>query len=243
MLVSCIVTAHDEEELLEDALRSVFVAIENAGLGSNDVEVLVSIDNPSPKTAAVCQRYSARIRLLKVMFGDLSLSRNNAVVEARGSYVTFLDGDDLWEPLWLRRSLDFFQTLSENEQLTSILHPEYSVYFSKYREKIKLQMIRQLDSESLEELDLSLGLAFNNLWSSMTFASRSTYLKFPYGPNEPRLGVGFEDWSFNVETVRAGVKHVIAPDCFHFIRVSCNSMRTKATRQRLTYRAIDKWFN
>lgn len=43
----------------------------------------------------------ARIKLIKKINGGVSSARNEGILAAKGEYIAFLDGDDLWHPLYL----------------------------------------------------------------------------------------------------------------------------------------------
>ena len=49
-----------------------------------------------------------RIKILQLNAkGGASIARNMAINKARGRYIAFLDGDDLWLPSKLRKQIDF----------------------------------------------------------------------------------------------------------------------------------------
>ncbi|HEX6928802.1 MAG TPA: glycosyltransferase family 2 protein, partial [Gammaproteobacteria bacterium] len=78
-----------------------------------DFELIVVDDGSSDETAAIVERLAAddsRIRLLR-SDGNLggAGARNLGLARARGRYVAFLDGDDLWHPGKLERQLDVLQ--------------------------------------------------------------------------------------------------------------------------------------
>jgi glycosyltransferase involved in cell wall biosynthesis len=69
---------------------------------SGDFELLVSDDDSDDGTCAVVARYmetDARIRLLRHRpEGGAGGNRNHAMAHARGDWIAFLDGDDIWAP-------------------------------------------------------------------------------------------------------------------------------------------------
>ena len=95
-LVSVIVPTYNAADMIETALRSL------AEQSWRNIEVLVVDDASSDGTADVAERFCAtdtRFRVIRrtVNAGSYT-SRNAALAEARGDYVTILDGDDWAHP-------------------------------------------------------------------------------------------------------------------------------------------------
>jgi hypothetical protein len=73
-------------------------AIDSALAQTAPVEVLVVDDGSTDDTAAVLDRYGARIRRLALTHGGPSRARNAGLDAARGEFVMFLDADDVIAP-------------------------------------------------------------------------------------------------------------------------------------------------
>ena len=75
----------------------VSAAIDSALSQGQDVEVIVVDDGSTDDGAAVAARYAPRVRCLRQPNRGLSAARNAGLQAARGTWITFLDGDDrLW---------------------------------------------------------------------------------------------------------------------------------------------------
>jgi glycosyltransferase involved in cell wall biosynthesis len=94
---SVVMPAYNAGATIEAAIRSVL------GQTRSDLELLVVDDGSTDDTAARVERFFAdgEVRLLRQRNTGPGAARNAAIVEARGSYVTFLDSDDLWLPDYL----------------------------------------------------------------------------------------------------------------------------------------------
>ena len=103
-LVSVVLIFLNEERFLQAAIDSVVRQT------SPDWELLLIDDGSTDGSRDIAQRYAvsdpARIRYLtheRAENRGKSVSRNLGLREARGEYVTFLDGDDVFRPEKLER--------------------------------------------------------------------------------------------------------------------------------------------
>jgi glycosyltransferase involved in cell wall biosynthesis len=106
--VSVLITCHDEELTIEEAVRSV----EGQTIFDSVEEIIVVDDGSSDGSQAVLQRLDREIDKLKVIQTPAlgrPAARNRAVREACGEFIAILDGDDFWTPQKLERQLPAFQ--------------------------------------------------------------------------------------------------------------------------------------
>lgn len=92
--VSVVIPAYGHAELIEETLASVFSQT------FRDYEVIV-VDDGSPDDTGERLRPLAdegRIRYVAQANAGQGAARNRGLEEARGTYVAFLDDDDLWPP-------------------------------------------------------------------------------------------------------------------------------------------------
>jgi GT2 family glycosyltransferase len=103
--ISVVIPAFRVGDYIATTLDSVFAQT------CLDLEVIV-VNDGSPDTAALrtaVAPYRDRIRYIEQAQGGPSKARNTAIDAARGEFLAFLDGDDLWTPACLaslRRLLD-----------------------------------------------------------------------------------------------------------------------------------------
>ena len=97
-LISVIVTTYNREDALEAVLRSL------ARQTDADFEVIVADDGSGPATAALIERWKAKVghRVAHVWHEDRGFRaaeiRNRAILASRGAYCIFLDGDCIARP-------------------------------------------------------------------------------------------------------------------------------------------------
>jgi glycosyltransferase involved in cell wall biosynthesis len=96
--VSVIVTAYNVAPFIAETLDSVFAQT------FTDFEVIV-VNDGSPDSEALeaaLAPYASRIRYFRQHNRGASAARNRGILEARAPIVAMLDGDDLWQPEYLR---------------------------------------------------------------------------------------------------------------------------------------------
>jgi teichuronic acid biosynthesis glycosyltransferase TuaG len=104
-LVSIVTPAFRAERFVGETIRSAQAQT------CPDFEMLV-VDDCSPdgtaSVVAAIAEHDARIRLLRhERNGGPAAARNTALAAARGRFIAFLDGDDLWLPEKLERQVQF----------------------------------------------------------------------------------------------------------------------------------------
>jgi glycosyltransferase involved in cell wall biosynthesis len=107
MTVSVVMTCHDEEGTIEQAVRSVEVQTAFDAV----LEIIVVNDGSRDGSAVVLERLADEVEKLRIIetpgLGQ-SVARNRALREAKGEVVAILDGDDFWTPEKLERQLPAF---------------------------------------------------------------------------------------------------------------------------------------
>ncbi|MBX2881885.1 MAG: glycosyltransferase family 2 protein [Granulosicoccus sp.] len=231
-VVSCVLNGHREGHLIYPTIRSVKRAIEYARSSGLKTEFLAILDRPDTDTRSIVERELKGYGKVHVVDeGDLGLARNIGARRCQGEYIAFVDGDDLWSQTWL---VDAFLLCSSRADET-VIHPEYNVYFG-------FDGAHTLQHVDMEDVDFELNHFYRqNYWTALSFAKRSTYLATPYLKNRISEGFGFEDWSWNFETIDKGVVHKVAPGTTHFIRrgKSGGSLLDDTNRLKSVPRVLD----
>ena len=108
-LVSVVIPTYNRETLIAEALVSVMTQT------LQNWEALVVDDGSNDSTSEIVRNLALRdprIRYIRMNrnSGLPSVGRNRGIRESRGSYVAFLDSDDLWAPLKLERQVDVLES-------------------------------------------------------------------------------------------------------------------------------------
>jgi glycosyltransferase involved in cell wall biosynthesis len=89
---SVIIPTHNRLEFLQEALSSVWAQ------SHSDYEIIVVDDGSTDGTKGYLETLGGRVKALCQPNRGPSAARNFGVSHAAGSYITFLDNDDLWLP-------------------------------------------------------------------------------------------------------------------------------------------------
>lgn len=216
--VSAVLVAHREGWMAYPSLTSLSLAKRHAEKNNISVEIIIILD----RTDSITNEYikancPADARLEYIDEGDASASRNHGVSIAKGDFIAFLDGDDLWSENWLKEA---YRMASKSER-KAVYHPQINILFDQE----DLLLFRR-DCEDPEfKLDF---LNHVSYWSSLSFAKKEIYQQFPYQNNNLKNGFGYEDWQWSCETINNGFLHKIVPCTTHYTRrKKINSLQTK----------------
>lgn len=115
----------------------------------SDFELICLDDASTDGTVAILQEYAEkdqRIRLiLKTKNEGLAVARNQCLAEAKGKYVTFLDGDDLYDASLFKKAV----ALAEKDQADMVLWDYVTFYQNE-----EIEALRTKTSE-LHTIDLA----------------------------------------------------------------------------------------
>ena len=92
MRVSLVIATFNHARLLGGAIDSALAQT------LHGVDVIVVDDGSTDDTQAVLARYAGRVRVLRQPNRGLAAARNAGLAAARGTYVAFLDADDVMAP-------------------------------------------------------------------------------------------------------------------------------------------------
>ncbi len=91
-VLSVIIPVYNLERYLEDCFRSIEMQ------SYRDYEVILVDDGSTDRSPGICDAYAERdprVRVIHTQNGGVSHARNTGLDEARGSYIYFVDGDDI----------------------------------------------------------------------------------------------------------------------------------------------------
>ena len=114
-LVSVIMPAYNCAAFVTEAIESVLEQ------DYANKELIVVNDGSTDATAEKTARFGARVRLIEQPNRGPAAARNRGVAEARGKYLAFLDGDDVWLPGKLATQVSYARE-----------HPDVKIVFTGF---------------------------------------------------------------------------------------------------------------
>lgn len=119
--ISAIIPVYNGERHLSEAIESVL------GQTLAPSEIVVVDDGSDDATPAVARRYGSRVRFRRQRNQGAAAARNTGVGMAAGTFVAFLDADDLWMPEKLARQLRTFEAQPELDMVFCLIQEFVSV--------------------------------------------------------------------------------------------------------------------
>jgi len=103
--VTALIDTYNHERFIAEAIESVL----GQDFPASEMEILVVDDGSTDATAEIVRRYAGRVRYIRQENGGQALALNTGFAEARGEIVALLDGDDVWQPQKIRRTVETFE--------------------------------------------------------------------------------------------------------------------------------------
>lgn len=131
-LLTVITAAYNAAQTVGDTIKSALA------LGP-EVEIIVVDDGSTDSTADIVSSFGQAVRLIRQSNHGKSASRNTALEQAKGSYVLFLDADDM-----------VLSNLLEEFQKARAVSPDADVFYGHYHKADQFGNVKSL--QKVEEL-------------------------------------------------------------------------------------------
>jgi len=133
-LVSIIMPMYNSEAYIEDAIKSVI------SQNYKNWELIVVDDGSKDNSRAIVQKFIDMDSRIKMMMnphpiGLPSEPRNFGIQAARGSFIAFLDSDDMWLPSKLSQQLPLF-----HDNRTAVVYSDYEKINDKGKRSARVIM-------------------------------------------------------------------------------------------------------
>lgn len=165
--VSVIIGTFDCEPFVEECVRSVINQTEK------DIEIIVVDDGSTDRTLAILKKLESEDARISVHSrphsGFPGPTRNHGISQARGHYVAFLDGDDLYHPQKIERILAAFEADPETDVVIhDLLHFDLSPPKDGTASYLDRGRFRELAKDCLEHTGDGLYLCNKHLYRFMS---------------------------------------------------------------------------
>ncbi|KAA3447138.1 hypothetical protein C7I87_28185 [Mesorhizobium sp. SARCC-RB16n] len=225
--ITATIVFHTEGDFATPALQSLREVVDVARSAGLLVQTQAILDRPDSLTKQiVASRGSFLDRVQEVSFGNAAMSRNAGAVLARGRFLAFFDGDDLWGEQWLREA--HAAATDPSAAALAVWHPEVVYCFSNG--DLNRQSGTSTPGAGTQSFHLihepsdapgfnRSSLAMNYIWTANVFAPHEVHRRHPYKFGNEADGFGVEDWSWHIETTWDGIPHRVVPGTVHIVRI------------------------
>ena len=229
-LVSVIIPVYNGEKYLKETIESVIAQTEK------NWEIIAVNDGSKDGSQEILKEYekldSGRIRVISVENGGVSRARNTGADLARGTYLAFLDHDDMWPPHKLEHQMKLF---SDAPSLS--LSFSNQTHIDEYGKTIKESHLIFDDRHRGYVFEL---LIFGNFIPiSSVIVKRDLFLRM--GGFEPQFAIA-EDWDFLLKVTRDfPVDYIDEPLVLYRLHKESATFTNDERSQTEEYIVFDKW--
>lgn len=230
--ITLAMTVHAETHVAGPTMHSAEAAIAAAEAAGHRVERLIGMDTPTPAARAYFGRpvFDAW-RRIELECRDQGLARNALVAEATGTYLAFLDADDLFSENWLARAADCLDA-GRAEGRRVIVHPELNWQFDA------IQNVYSNPAQSDPFFSPHV-MSTANYYDALCMAPRAAWRELGFPERDVAGGFAMEDYQWFVEMTARGWEHDVARDTIIFKRRRDASQSVEARGRTALIRAIE----
>lgn len=207
--ISVVIPVHNGEKYLAASIQSVL------DQRHPDLEVLV-VDNASTDASASVVAAFPSVRCLRLERKGVSRALNHGIAHSQGSFLAFLDADDLWAPHKLTAQLDVF-----------LREPATDIVFGQVRQFVS----PELDDAARAKLDVREEVMPGRVRGSLLIR-RDSFDRV--GPFEVDTNFAeFIDWYMRAQD--AGLREVMIPEVLMLRRIHGGNMSFTEQARRVDY--------
>jgi glycosyltransferase involved in cell wall biosynthesis len=107
--VTALIDTYNQERFIAEAIDSVLAQ----DFPASEMEILVVDDGSTDGTPEIVRRYADRVRYIRKENGGQASALNLGFAEAQGEIVAMLDGDDVWLPQKISRTVAEFERCAD----------------------------------------------------------------------------------------------------------------------------------
>jgi glycosyltransferase involved in cell wall biosynthesis len=175
--ISIIIPTYNRAGLIGETIESFLAQT------YEDFELIIVDDGSKDNTAEVVGSYKdSRVRYLPKANGERGAARNYGVKAARGTYITFIDSDDIAYPIALERARQQFEKLGDP-----------ACFALRYEVRVKKTGEITMPPNEIRSEFANQALKYSNVLACIgVFMKREIALSLPF--EEDRQFAGTEDW-------------------------------------------------
>ena len=231
--ITLAMTVHAETFLAGPTMHSAQAAIAAAEAAGHRVERLIGLDTATDAARAYFgQPAFDDWTKIEVSCRDQGLTRNALVEAATGTYLAFLDADDLFSENWLAKAADTLDAAAAAGRDKVIVHPELNWQFDAIN---NVYANPAQDDPFFSPHVMSTA----NYYDALCMAPRAAWLELGFPRRDVSGGFAMEDYQWFVEMTARGWEHDVARDTIIFKRRRDQSQSVEARGKTALIRAIE----
>jgi len=209
-LVSVIIAVFNGEQYLREAIESVL------SQSYRSIDIVVVDDGSTDNSARVAKSFTPQVRYVYQENSGLSAALNRGIEVSRGSFLAFLDSDDLWEKDKLTHQMSVFED-----------NPDLDIVFGQ----VKQFFSPELDENHRKRLHIPAEVMPGISKCSMLI-KRDSFSRV--GAFERKWKVGdFIDWY--LRAIEKGLKSVVLDEIVSHRRIHGNNMGIRERKSQTDY--------
>ena len=214
MKFSVVIPLYNKEHYIENTLKSVLRQ------SFQDFEVIVVDDGSSDRSLEAAKRVqSNKIKIITQPNLGVSVARNTGIHHASGSYIAFLDADDIWRENYL----ETIRTLIEKYPQSDIFVTAYAVHMQNGKINYSLRLVPK--TGCLESYWTMLGKGYDFVWTSATVIMREALIKAGCFKPQEKIGQDLDMWA---RVARNNPRVAYSADiCVDYNRAAESNARTR----------------
>jgi glycosyltransferase involved in cell wall biosynthesis len=103
-LVTAIIATYNRAYIVGEAIESVLQQT------YSHLELIVIDDGSTDETQETLKAYGDRIRVIRQPNAGPAAARNTGIRASRGTYISFVDSDDVWRPSFIEKGVELLET-------------------------------------------------------------------------------------------------------------------------------------
>jgi len=206
--ITAALVAAQEGPLLGISLRSLLDAGRVARDAGLVVQLVAVLDRPDPATwEALADAATHDLLVDEIDAADAGAARRRVTELATGTYLSVLDGGDLWSDNWLVAAHALCQVSGDR----AVAHPEVTWAFDATAETF-------FSADQADPAFDARLLDVENPWDPACLAPLEMYADHPAGPRRSLAEADRDEWRLHRASHAAGWVHRVATDTVHFRR-------------------------
>ena len=105
--ISVVIPNYNYGRFIGEAIESVLAQT------YQPIEIVVVDDGSTDDSVKIIESFGDKVKLIKQENGGVGKARNTGIKNSAGSYIAFLDADDVWLPKKIELQVKFFETHAE----------------------------------------------------------------------------------------------------------------------------------